>query len=30
MIFKYQPVASAPNEDWTDVFQTAVKWFRSD
>ncbi len=29
VIFKYQPVASVPNEDWTDSFQTAVKWLRS-
>lgn len=28
-IFKYQPVANAPNEDWTDDFETAVAWFRS-
>src|SRR5262249_32678452 len=30
MIFKYQPVASTPNEDWTDSFQTAIKWLRSE
>lgn len=29
VIFKYQPVASTPNEDWSDNFQTAVKWLRS-
>jgi hypothetical protein len=29
VIFKYQPVASTANEDWTDRFQTAVKWLRS-
>jgi hypothetical protein len=28
-IFKYQPVASKANEDWTDSFQTAVDWLRS-
>jgi hypothetical protein len=27
-ILKYQPVARAPNEDWTDQFHTAVAWFR--
>ena len=29
LIFKYQPVANAPNEDWTDEFETAVGWLRS-
>lgn len=29
LIFKYQPVASTANEDWTDNFHTAVEWFRS-
>jgi hypothetical protein len=29
LIFKYQPVSSTPNEDWTDTFETAVKWLRS-
>ncbi|MBL8796405.1 MAG: hypothetical protein JNM56_21075 [Planctomycetia bacterium] len=29
LIFRYQPVASTANEDWTDQFQTAVKWLRS-
>lgn len=29
LIFKYQPVASTANEDWTDSFQTGVKWLRS-
>jgi hypothetical protein len=29
VLFKYQPVASAANEDWTDSFRTAVKWLRS-
>jgi hypothetical protein len=29
LIFKYQPVASAVNQDWTDSFQTVIKWFRS-
>lgn len=28
-IFKYQPVASTVNEDWTDTFQVAVQWLRS-
>jgi hypothetical protein len=28
-IFKYQPVAAKPNDDWTDRFQTAETWFRS-
>jgi hypothetical protein len=29
LIFKYQPVSSTPNEDWTDIFETAVTWLRS-
>ena len=29
LIFKYQPVASRANEDWTDTFETAAKWLRS-
>jgi hypothetical protein len=29
LIFKYQPVASTPDEDWTDDFLTAVARFRS-
>jgi hypothetical protein len=29
-IRKFQPVPSAPNEDWTDNFQIAVGWLRSD
>jgi len=29
LIFKYQPVASTANNDWTDSFNTAVKWLRS-
>lgn len=28
-ILKFQPVARTPNEDWTDRFATAVKWFRT-
>jgi hypothetical protein len=28
-IRKYQPVPLAPDEDWTDNFRTAVKWFRA-
>ena len=28
-ILKLQPVASTPNEDWTDNFHTAVRWLRS-
>jgi len=28
-IYKYQPLADTPNEDWTDNFDSAVKWFRS-
>jgi hypothetical protein len=28
-LLKYQPVAMAPNDDWTDNFQTAVAWLRS-
>ena len=28
-IYKYQPVAREPNNDWTDDFETAVEWFRS-
>jgi hypothetical protein len=28
-IFKFQPVASAANDDWTDDFDTAVGWLRS-
>jgi hypothetical protein len=28
-MLKFQPVAAAPNEDWTDDFQTAVTWFRA-
>jgi hypothetical protein len=29
LIFKYQPVASSPNEDWTSDFEAAVAWLRS-
>ncbi|MBW3542750.1 MAG: hypothetical protein KY476_21005 [Planctomycetes bacterium] len=25
---KFQPVPSAPNDDWTDDFRTVVRWFR--
>ena len=28
-ILKFQPVPVAPNRDWTDTFETAAKWFRS-
>ena len=28
-LFKYQPVPSRPNDDWTDDFQTCVDWYRS-
>jgi len=28
-MYKYQPVAMAPNDDWTDDFETAVRWLRS-
>jgi len=28
-ILKFQPVATAPNDDWTDDFRTAVAWLRS-
>jgi len=28
-ILKFQPVATAPNDDWTDGFRTAVRWLRS-
>ncbi len=28
-ILKFQPVAMAPNDDWTDNFHTAVAWLRS-
>jgi hypothetical protein len=28
-LLKFQPVAITPNDDWTDSFETAVKWFRS-
>jgi hypothetical protein len=28
-ILKFQPVATAPNDDWTDDFRTAVVWLRS-
>ena len=28
-IFKFQPLPAAPNDDWTDDFETAVKWFRA-
>jgi hypothetical protein len=28
-VFKYQPVAASPNDDWTDSFHTAVRWLRS-
>jgi len=28
-ILKFQPVATSPNEDWTDDFHTVVEWFRS-
>ncbi len=30
VIFKYQPVASTPNEDWTENFQAAITWLRSE
>ena len=29
-MYKYQPVAREPNEDWTDDLETAVQWLRSD
>jgi hypothetical protein len=29
LIFKYQPVSSTPNQDWTDNFEKAVNWLRS-
>lgn len=29
LIFKFQPVSNTPNRDWTDSFETAVKWLRS-
>jgi hypothetical protein len=28
-MLKFQPVALTPNEDWTDRFETAVRWFRA-
>jgi hypothetical protein len=28
-ILKFQPVARSPNDDWTDRFTAAVKWFRA-
>lgn len=28
-IATYQPVAMAPNDDWTDDFQVVARWFRS-
>lgn len=28
-LLKFQPVASAPGEDWTDDFRQAAQWFRS-
>jgi hypothetical protein len=28
-ILKFQPVAQAPNDDWTDDFDAAVGWLRS-
>jgi hypothetical protein len=28
-MLKYQPIAMAPNDDWTESFQTAVEWVRS-
>jgi hypothetical protein len=28
-ILKFQPVATTPNDDWTDDFRTAVAWLRS-
>ncbi len=28
-ILKFQPVATAPNEDWTDDFHVAIDWFRA-
>lgn len=28
-IATYQPAATNPNDDWTDDFDTAAKWFRS-
>jgi hypothetical protein len=29
LVFKYQPVASAPDKDWTDSFENVIAWFRS-
>jgi hypothetical protein len=28
-LLKFQPVATSPNNDWTNDFDTAVRWFRS-
>ncbi len=28
-LLKYQPVATAPNDDWTDNIHTAIAWLRS-
>lgn len=28
-IFKYQPVAMTPNDDWTDCLESSVQWFHS-
>jgi hypothetical protein len=29
LMLKFQPVAAAPNQNWTDDFLTCVSWFRS-
>lgn len=29
LVFKYQPVPTAPNDLWTDNLQTAIEWLRS-
>lgn len=29
LLLKFQPVATAPNEDWTDCLETCVGWLRS-
>lgn len=28
-LLKFQPVAMAPNDDWTDSFRSAARWLRS-
>lgn len=28
-ILKFQPIPMAPNQDWTDDFETCINWFRS-